>query len=603
MINGAALDALSLDAMSVDRQGPSRNPATRAVVNASRRRLVAGALPPNVSADALVHRSARLAPGHFAAMAITVALTALVGIPVLHSWEPALWGGLTIALCAMLALLAKARAAGAAWVTERTMQVVHAGLALAWLWFALQDCGPACTGDAPAVYRADALLVGMAVSALVHANVRHALPLTFAPAVAAMALHVEGTADMVGLAMLGMALGGLLLFSFVAARARAAALAALRLEFEKDGLIGDLETANAVSDTARRKAEEANLAKSRFLASMSHELRTPLNAILGFSEMIKDEVLGPVGLATYREYAKDIHTSGGHLLSLINEILDLSRIEAGRYAINPELLQLADVAEGAVSTLRVKAAAKRLDVRVRRVASLSAIVADQRAVQQVMLNLLSNAIKFTPAGGAIEVIVGRTAGGGQYVTVADNGPGIPESELPLVLSAFGQGSIALKAAEQGTGLGLAIVQALVQLHGGRFKLASRLREGTRATFTLPPSPALAGDARPDADAVLGGGGDATRPTPASPAPHMAPYAEAVEVALPEIAPEPRADASTPFEAPVERFEAPVEPFAGADETFEEAPEPTAAVEPVAVDRAPPPDSGHASSLFVEDRAA
>ena len=478
------IDGPAIDTMVVDRTGPSRNPATRALVNASRRRLMAGALPDSACADALVRRSARMAWGHLFAISITVGLTGLIGVPIIGTFDPVLWALVTIALCTTLALLSKARAGGATWAGERVMQVVHVLLAASWTWFVSMDCR-LCAGDAVAVYRADALLVGMAVSALVHAGVRHALPLTFAPAVVAIAMHIESSADMVGFAMFGMAAGGLLLFAFIGSRTHRSALSAIRAEYEKDGLIAELETEKAASDAARRRAEEASLAKSRFLASMSHELRTPLNAILGFSEVMKDEVLGPMGSDTYREYAGDVHSSGKHLLSLINEILDLSRIEAGRYSMDPEPVLLSALASECVMTLRVRASRKQLDVSVRDAAALPAIMADERAVRQVLLNLLSNAIKFTPVGGIVQVIIGRTAGGGQYVTVADNGPGIPESELPLVLSAFGQGSIAVKSAEEGTGLGLAIVQALVSAHGGRFKLSSRLREGTRATFTLP----------------------------------------------------------------------------------------------------------------------
>ena len=522
------IDGSTLDTLVVDRREPSRNPATTAAVRASRRRLMAGAMPERACADALLEQSGRTAMGHFAAIAAAVGLIAALGVPVLKSWLPLAWGAVTIALCATVAIIVRARAEGRVRLGERSLQCVHVALAAAWAWFATMDC-PGCLSDAAAVYRADALLVGMAVTALVHGSTRLAVPITFTPAAIVMALGVAGADDMVGIAMLAMVLGGLSLFSFVAARARAGALSALRLQFEKDGLIGDLETAKAVSDNARQKAEEANLAKSRFLASMSHELRTPLNAILGFSEVMKDEVLGPMGSDIYIEYAGDIHSSGHHLLSLINEILDLSRIEAGRYPLDLKAQDLAGIARQAVSTLRVKAEGKQLAVAVRTAERLPAVRADERAVKQVVLNLLSNAIKFTPRGGRIDVLVGRTAGGGQYVTVSDTGPGIPENELDLVLSAFGQGSIALKGAEQGTGLGLAIVQALVQRHGGRFRLTSELRRGTRATFTLPPVGAEADEARgpakpsgaahpaaaPQANPGGGDGADPAAPVPTS----------------------------------------------------------------------------------------
>ena len=238
-------------------------------------------------------------------------------------------------------------------------------------------------------------------------------------------------------------------------------------------------------DEARRRAEEANLAKSRFLASMSHELRTPLNAILGFSEAMHSEMLGPIDNENYKTYVGDIHASGKHLLNLINEILDLSRVEAGKYELREEALRLTDVAEDCMALVRMKAGQKQIVIKPVFQDGLPRILADEKAVRQIMLNMLSNAVKFTPNGGLIEFKVGWTASGGQYVTVKDNGPGIPEDEIPVVLSAFGQGSIAIKSAEQGTGLGLPIVQALLAMHGGGFTLKSKLREGTEAIAMFP----------------------------------------------------------------------------------------------------------------------
>jgi two-component system cell cycle sensor histidine kinase PleC len=240
-----------------------------------------------------------------------------------------------------------------------------------------------------------------------------------------------------------------------------------------------------MSDEARRRAEEANLAKSRFLASMSHELRTPLNAILGFSEVMAGEVLGPIGNETYRDYARDIHDSGQHLLNLINEILDLSRIEAGRYTLHEEPMRLVETVEECCHMMELKARAKDIRIVQQFEQSLPKLFADERAIRQVALNLLSNAVKFTPTGGEIRVKVGWTAGGGQYLAVKDNGPGIPEDEIPVVLAAFGQGSIAIKSAEQGTGLGLPIVQGLVAMHDGVFELRSKIREGTEAIAVFP----------------------------------------------------------------------------------------------------------------------
>jgi two-component system, cell cycle sensor histidine kinase PleC len=174
-------------------------------------------------------------------------------------------------------------------------------------------------------------------------------------------------------------------------------------------------------------------------------------------------------------------------LSLINEILDLSRIEAGRYQLNEEPLEIADVVQECCRMVELKIRAKDIRLVQQFEPALPRLLADERALRQITLNLLSNAVKFTPSGGDIRVRVGWTAGGGQYIAIRDNGPGIPEDEMPVVLAAFGQGSIAIKSAEQGTGLGLPIVQGLATLHGGVFELKSKLREGTEAIIAFPRS--------------------------------------------------------------------------------------------------------------------
>jgi len=293
--------------------------------------------------------------------------------------------------------------------------------------------------------------------------------------------------DVLYLALSFLSIGSEIFFLTLSHRLQTTTVGMLRYRAEKDLLIAELGTEKAVSDEARRRAEEANLAKSRFLATMSHELRTPLNAILGFSEVMKNEVLGPMQNPTYREYAADIHSSGQHLLDLINEILDLSRIEAGRYELNEEAVTLVHVIEDCENLMRLRAGKKGLKVTHRFEEDLPRIWADERAVRQIVLNLLSNAIKFTQPGGEIEIRAGWTAGGGEYVSVRDNGPGIAEEEIPIVLSAFGQGAIAIKTAEQGTGLGLPIVQAMMQMHDGTFELRSKLREGTEAIACFPRS--------------------------------------------------------------------------------------------------------------------
>jgi two-component system cell cycle sensor histidine kinase PleC len=329
------------------------------------------------------------------------------------------------------------------------------------------------------------MLVGVAVAAMLAASVPAAVyagTLPIAGVVIAACLLKGGLGSA---AVAGMTAGVEVYFLLLARKLYRNSLGALEFQAEKDALIGELEQAKANSDEARRRAEEANLAKSRFLATMSHELRTPLNAILGFSEVMKSEVFGAHAVPTYKEYAGDIHQSGQHLLQLINEILDLSRIEAGRYELNEESVSLAYVVEDCHRLLKLRAKNRGIAIREIYEANLPPLWADERAMRQITLNLLSNAIKFTPQGGEIRLKVGWTASGGQYISVADSGPGIPENEIPTVLASFGQGSLAIKTAEQGAGLGLPIVKGLVDLHGGHFSLKSRLREGTEVIVAFP----------------------------------------------------------------------------------------------------------------------
>jgi two-component system, cell cycle sensor histidine kinase PleC len=306
------------------------------------------------------------------------------------------------------------------------------------------------------------------------------IPMTVAVVVRLLLLD-----DSFYMALASMAVGVYLYFLFLARGLRGTAVSMLEYRSEKDVLIAELEEQKSLSDEARRRAEEANRAKSRFLATMSHELRTPLNAILGFSEVMKTELFGPMENPTYRDYTANIHDSGRHLLHLINEILDLTRIESGRYDLHEEPLRLTDVASECQKLLKLKAETKGLQLVEAYEEALPVVWADQHAMRQICLNLLSNALKFTPKGGRIVVSVGATPDGGQYLSVRDTGPGIPEEEIPKVLQAFGQGSLAQENAEGGAGLGLAIVQNLIELHGGAFKLASELRKGTEVRVSLP----------------------------------------------------------------------------------------------------------------------
>lgn len=370
--------------------------------------------------------------------------------------------------------------------TKQRLLFWHFVSGLGWVYFASMGCGE-CRVDQFPIIKAVVLLLAMAATALIASSLRGALLVTFTLPVAAYAMASMQGWTPVELIMIGLLALSLPFFDYVATHLNRSSVMLLSFRSEKDGLIAELETAKSMSDEARRRAEEANLAKSRFLASMSHELRTPLNAILGFSEVMSSEVLGPMENPTYRDYARDVHDSGQHLLDLINEILDLSRIEAGRYQLHEEPVQLLHVVEECCHLMELKAHNKDLRIVQQFEPDLPRLHADERAVRQITLNLLSNAVKFAPPGSDILVRVGWTAGGGQYVSVKDNGPGIPPEEIPVVLSAFGQGSIAIKSAEQGTGLGLPIVQGLIEMHGGEFQLHSKLREGTEAIAIFPLS--------------------------------------------------------------------------------------------------------------------
>jgi two-component system cell cycle sensor histidine kinase PleC len=329
------------------------------------------------------------------------------------------------------------------------------------------------------------MLLVVAVSSMLASSLPLAMFAATAPVTLAVALDFALRGGMHSYILSAMTLTAQAYFTMLAQRLYSTTLATLEARAEKDALIGELEQAKAISDEARSRAEAANISKSRFLAQMSHELRTPLNAILGFSEVMKSEVFGPHAVPTYKEYAADIHNSGVHLLNLINEILDLSRIEAGRYELNEEAVDLALVVADCHRLLQLRARNRGISIHEAFEPDLPRLWADERACRQICLNLLSNAIKFTPQGGEVWLKVGWTAAGGQYMSVKDNGPGIPEDEIPIVLASFGQGTNAIKSAEQGTGLGLPIAKNLIDMHNGTFTLKSKLRFGTEVIVTFP----------------------------------------------------------------------------------------------------------------------
>ena len=307
------------------------------------------------------------------------------------------------------------------WRRKFVFSTALAGSAWAYLIVTLlKSSDPNAHGFAVIVMLLVATVMSLLAAAIPAAFVAGMLPM-----IAAVMLfygpHLHGAAMPTAV----LSIGVIGYFLVVARRLQAAASENISFQAEKDSLIAELEQAKLNSDEARRRAESANLAKSRFLATMSHELRTPLNAVLGFSEVMKGELFGPHSVPAYKEYSTDIHASGQHLLMLINEILDLSRVEAGRYDLNEEPVSLTGVVEECLRLLWLRIERRHLSITEAMEPGLPRIWADERAVRQVTLNLLSNAIKFTPQGGAIAIKVGWTRKGGQYLSIADTGPGIP----------------------------------------------------------------------------------------------------------------------------------------------------------------------------------
>jgi len=256
-----------------------------------------------------------------------------------------------------------------------------------------------------------------------------------------------------------------------------------RLETE----ILERKRAEAELRTAKEEAEVANRAKSEFLAMVSHELRTPLNAVIGFSEMLTNEMFGPIGDSRYRGYAADIRGSGLHLLSLINDILDLSKVEANSFELCEEELDVPALIDETLHLVEAKAGAGEIRLRPELAADLPFLFADERAFKQVVLNLLSNAVKFTPPGGRVSVSAEVDDLGEFVITIVDTGIGIAEADQEKVLTPFTQADSSLARRYEGTGLGLPLTKSLVELHGGRLELESQQHKGTTVRAIFPRS--------------------------------------------------------------------------------------------------------------------
>ena len=252
-----------------------------------------------------------------------------------------------------------------------------------------------------------------------------------------------------------------------------------------NAMLAQIQSRDDSLRVARRQAEEANRTKSEFLANMSHELRTPLNAILGFSEVMGNATFGPLGNPKYEEYIKDIHDSGRHLLALINDILDLSKIEAGKLELDEEDIDVAMTIRSCMVLVKERAGNGGVKLKTDIPEGLPALHADQRMLKQILVNLLSNAVKFTPPGGTVTIKTWSRSDSGYVFQVADTGIGIALEDIPKALSSFGQVDSKLARKYEGTGLGLPLTKSLVEIHGGSLDLQSDEGAGTTVTVRFP----------------------------------------------------------------------------------------------------------------------
>lgn len=238
---------------------------------------------------------------------------------------------------------------------------------------------------------------------------------------------------------------------------------------------------------ARDAAVRDSLAKSDFLASMSHELRTPLNAVMGFAEMMRQHIFGPLGDPHYEGYAKDIYNSGAHLLELINDILDISKVEKGKLELHEEDIDVGEVVRSSLDMVRKQAVAGKVELTDGPGENLPLLRADERIVKQILLNFLSNAVKFTPAGGRVTISAGIGGDGGFIFRIADTGIGIAGEDIAKVLSPYAQVDSALARRHKGTGLGVSLAKRLTEAHGGTLEIESEIGKGTTVTVRFPPA--------------------------------------------------------------------------------------------------------------------
>jgi two-component system, cell cycle sensor histidine kinase PleC len=247
-----------------------------------------------------------------------------------------------------------------------------------------------------------------------------------------------------------------------------------------------LQDANHDLVGARRKAESANRMKTEFMANVSHELRTPLNSIIGFSEIMINQHYGPMPNERYRSYVHDIFTSGSHLLGIVSDILDISKIEVGEMDLLEDTIEIPEIVETALRLVGAKAETAKVSLRAELAPDLPLLFGDPRRIKQILLNLLSNAIKFTGDGGTVTVRAERVADGGLWMAIVDTGIGIAAADLERAMAPFSQVDSKLSRQYEGTGLGLPIAKSLTELHGGTLSLVSHPGRGTTVTLRFPP---------------------------------------------------------------------------------------------------------------------
>jgi signal transduction histidine kinase len=294
----------------------------------------------------------------------------------------------------------------------------------------------------------------------------------------AVAFWNEGTNS--AILMGGVAAGFCGMLVAIGRSSNASITALIELKFENSALVSDLRS-------ARDAAEQASRIKSQFLANMSHELRTPLNAIIGFSEIVRNQLFGPLGNPRYEHYLSDIHQSGHHLLRLVNDILDISKLEAGAMEISEGEVELKDIVVDSVNLVSTQATTRGVSVIVDLPDRLPRLRADELRLKQVVVNLLSNAVKFSRPGGEVNLSARLGPGGELAIALRDRGIGMNAADVRVALQPFRQVENALSRTHEGTGLGLPLAKALIEKHGGTLRIASERDVGTTVTVTLPAS--------------------------------------------------------------------------------------------------------------------